>query len=159
MYSKLENIILYAAVPSEVFKDLDYLLTFCVTQMNALYQEGFIIQKTKVQFKLVGLVGDNLGQHQMSGFVTSVTANFYRIHCKAHRDACKKMRKLNLSLLRTQANYSEDILTGNISETDISRPCILNKMLGYDVVFDIVYDIMHDLLEGVRNIAMCGTIV
>ena len=126
MYSKLENIILYAALPSKAFEDIDYLLIYCVTQFNALYQEGLIIHNTKVQFKLVGLVGDNLKQHQMLGFSASYTANFYCIHCKAHRHACKHMHKLKPSLLGTQANCSEDLLTDNVSETGVSRPCILN---------------------------------
>ena len=158
MYSKLENIILYTAVPSKALKDLDVLLNYCIAQMNALNREGLIIHNTKIKFKMIGLVGDNLGQHQILGFVESFSANFYCIRCKAHRDVCRQMCRLNSSLLRTQANYAEDVSTGNLSETGISRPCILNKIQGYDVTCDIIFDIMHDLLEGVCNVAMSGVI-
>ena len=107
---------------------------------------------------MIGLVGDNLGQHQVLGFVESFRANYACIRCKAPRAMCQTMTKFDATFLRTPENYESDLEENNVSETGINRRCILNDIVDYHVTSCIIYDIMHDLLEGVCNVGMSGVL-
>ena len=157
-YSKLENIIILACVPYKATKEIDHVLEYIVEEMNSLYINGITIKNKRIRFKMIGLVGDNLGQHQILGFTQSFRANHYCIRCKAHRDTCQKMCKLDVGLLRNDENYEEDVRINDLSQTGVARNCVFNKVYDYNVTNDIIFDIMHDLLEGVCNFGMCGVL-
>ena len=91
-------------------------------------------------------MGDNLGQHQILGFVKAFRANYY-IRCKAHRTNYEQMCVLDKSLLRTESNYLIDFDVSDVSSTEINRKCVFNDIVGFNVTRDIRFDIMHDLLE------------
>ena len=157
-YSKLENIIILACVPYKATKEIDHVLEYFVEEINSLYINDITIKNKLIRFKMIGLVGDNLGQHQILGFTQSFRANHYCIRCKAHRDTCQKMCKLDVGLLRNDENYEEDVRINDISQTGVARNCVLNKVYDYNVTNDIIFDIMHDLLEGLCNFGMCGVL-
>ena len=80
-YSKLDNILIYTCVPSNLNnkKCMDKILNNLVVEINSLYMEGLTLHGQNVKFKMLGLVGDNLGQHQILGFTESFYANFWCI--------------------------------------------------------------------------------
>ena len=155
-YSKLKNILIYTCVPSSLRdkKSIDKILEYLVVEINALYIEGLALHGRTVKFKMLGLVGDNLGQHQILGFTESFSANFWCIRCKNHRDVIRKMSALDNGTLRTETNYRDDLESGDLSSTGIARDCIFNQIKGYHVTNNIIFDIMHDLHEGVCDIGM-----
>ena len=153
-YSKLENIYLYTCVPADLMSKMDSILKYLVEEINSLYIDGLNVNGINLKFKMIGLVGDNLGQHQILGFVQSFRANFYCIRCKVHRKKCEQMCILDKSLLRTESNYLIDLDVSDVSITGINRKCVFNDIVGFNVTRDICFDIMHDLLEGTLNIVM-----
>ena len=156
-YSRLDNILIYACVPSNLnnHKCLDKILNNLVGEINSLYKEGLTLHGQNVKFKMLGLVGDNLGQHQILGFTESFAANYWCIRCKSHRDSMKKMISLDKSSLRTRTNYRQDLALDNLSQTGIGRECVFNSVVGYHVTCDIIFDLMHDMHEGVCDYGMC----
>ena len=156
-YSKLDNILIYTCVPPNLnnHTNLDKILNNLVEEINFLYVEGLTLHGQNVKFKMLGLVGDNLGQHQILGFTESFGANYWCIRCKSHRDSMKEMISVDKSSLRTPTNYSQDLTLDNLSQTGIGRECVLNKVVGYHVTCDIIFDLMHDMHEGVCDYGMC----
>ena len=53
------------------------------------------------------------------------------------------------AILRTRANYEQDLNEGNMQRTGIREACSLNDIPGYHIIDNHAFDIMHDLLEGV----------
>lgn len=153
MYSKLSNVYLYAAIPSNCneFECLDQLLSSLTDEINDLEVNGILIEEINYKFKFLGIVGDNLGQHQLLGFSGSFSANFPCRACYAPLPSCMTMCNENKLLLRNPLNYERDLAINDLSRTGVKNSCALNNLHKYHVTTHTIYDIMHDLLEGVLN--------
>lgn len=159
-YSKLCNINLYAVLPAGSTRQryICKVLSKLAEEISELEISGVIIDGFQCRFKFMGLVGDNLGQHQILGFSGSFSANFPCRACRATRNACSMMMKEDELLLRNPVNYVADVATDDISLTGVKFDCPLNKIPSYHVTKNMIFDIMHDLLEGVCNYGMCSII-
>lgn len=155
-YSKLGNIYLYAVVPSKAteYKYMNQIVSNLTQEINYLQTNGIEIKKNCYKFKLVGLIGDNLGQHQVLGFSGSFAANYPCRVCRATKQECKNMCKENSEILRNRTNYTEDVEVDNQTLTGIKYNCPLNDVIDYHVTENMLFDIMHDMAEGVCNVGM-----
>ncbi|KYM95062.1 hypothetical protein ALC62_14308 [Cyphomyrmex costatus] len=119
---------------------------------------GIVIQTDSeytIYFALCQILGDNLGQHAVTGFVESFNAYYYCRFCKEHKSIMKKQLRENILVLRNRINYEDDVLTNNVSQTGIKTRCIWHVLNSYHITENLVCDIMHDLFEGVCHYDLC----
>jgi len=95
------------------------------------------------------MTGDNLGIHEICGFVESFVANFPCRVCKISRNLLRETITEIDNLLRTRTNYEIDLRLGDVSQTGINEECIFNCLKNFNLFDNLAFDIMHDIFEGV----------
>jgi len=124
-----------------------------IDELNFLRDNGIDIEipmfKGNIKFELAIILGDNLGIHNITGFVESFSANYPCRICKVRKEVMKKQCYADESLMRTVEQYNIDVLEGDISNTGISESCVWHDVQGFQVLDQTGVDIMHDFLEGV----------
>lgn len=99
-----------------------------IDQFNDLVRNGIFFDlpdfKGTVYFELALILGDNLGLHSVLGFVESFSCNFPCRTCKVQKKVMEKQFYEDVSLLRTESNYQEDLITDNPSLTGVKQKCI-----------------------------------
>jgi hypothetical protein len=105
--------------------------------------------KGNMEFELAIILGDNLGIHNITGFVESFSANYPCRICKVRKEVMEKQCYADESLMRTVEQYNIDVLEGDISNTGISESCVWHDVQGFQVLDQTGINIMHDFLEGV----------
>ena len=98
---------------------------------------------------LFQVIGDNLGLHEMLGFVGSFSANYPCRFCRSPKDVTRQQVTEDLSLLRNKTNFLQDLEEDNVSKSGVKRSSELNKLDNFHVCENYVADVMHDFLEGV----------
>ncbi|XP_051172350.1 uncharacterized protein LOC127288755 [Leptopilina boulardi] len=145
--SILENMFLNLLFLSEdkVFgNDIIFLRT--IMDLIELEEEGIVVNGQRIYFCLCSILGDNLGIHELLGFVRGFRANYPCRTCKVHRDILQKQTRADDQLLRNSENYQADCTTNNATETGIAEKCVFNKIRSYgDPTQNFHCDIMHDL--------------
>ena len=95
------------------------------------------------------LTADNLGLHEIGGFVESFRAIHPCSVCKITRNALLSATREKPALLRNKTNYLQDVQKNNVNVTGINAECVLNEISDFHVLENTSLDIMHDLAEGV----------
>jgi len=155
LYSKLNNIFLaqlYHADDSKIFPK-EQIYSYIIKELIILETEGIqlIVNSKSIQvyIKLALIIGDNLGLHNILGFVESFSADICCRFCKIPKNISRKLCTEDVSALRDKINYEEDIAKNNVSITGIKEICAFNILESFHAVENYSVDIMHDLLEGV----------
>lgn len=124
-------------------------------ELKYLSEHGITIQtengEQQVYFALALVLGDNLGVHEMLGFMRGFTANYFCRFCKEHRTVTHTQLNENENSLRTVENYEHDVAIQSPPDTGIQEECVFNDVPGYHAITHPSCDIMHDLFEGVCN--------
>ena len=160
--SKLENIFLTLLLNKEARKEygnenafkplLDELLELESTPIfvkdgNEVFVQAFIVS------------GDNLGVHEVLGFVEGFTANFPCRICKISKEEMWNLCFEDKTVLRSTETYETDVKLNNVSETGIKYPCVFNKLKNYHCIKNSSCDIMHDVYEGACRYIMSKLIL
>ncbi|KYN00534.1 hypothetical protein ALC62_08692, partial [Cyphomyrmex costatus] len=103
-------------------------------------------EKNRIEF---GNKSDNLGIHEICGFVESFVANFPCRVCKMSRNLLRETTTEIDTLLRIKTNYEIDIRLGDVSKTGINEECIFNCLKNFSLFDNLAFDIMHDIFEGI----------
>ena len=98
---------------------------------------------------LFQVIGDNLGIHELLGFSGSFSANFTCRFCKTPKEITKQQLVEDISSLRCEDNYDQDLAMNDLSKSGIKRASQLNKLDDFHVCQNYAVDVMHDFLEGV----------
>ena len=158
--ASLSNILLAACGKrTEIAKyGIDRILSAIVKDLEEMQEQGLEISCEEytgsVKPVLFQAIGDNLGLHEVLGFVGSFSANFPCRFCKAPKETTRTQLVEDVALLRTKDSVDADILVNNVSETGIRRSSELNKLTGFHVSENSAVDIMHDFLEGLIPLEM-----
>lgn len=153
--SKLENIylaLLFKSSYREMYGD-KAIFQILVDELKYLKNVGIKISNMgvteTVYFELGLILGDNLGQNSLLGFIEGFTGNkccrFCRMPKNIRNEACEE----NIDYLRNIDNYNEDSVLNNAKLTGIKKECVFNDLPGFHVTTNYCTDFMHDLLEGV----------
>lgn len=129
-----------------------------MNELRDLETNGIVIRTDSeytIYFALCQILGDNLGQHAVTGFVKSFNADYYCRFCKKHKHIMRRQLKENILVLRNRINYEYDVLINNVSQTRIKTRCIWHVLNSYHITENLVCDIMHDLFEGVCHYDLC----
>lgn len=158
-YSSLKNIFQCFLFPSKNKNYLNVVLDKLAVEIKKLYNDGLQIGSETFYFQFCGFIGDNLGLHQVLGFVESFNAHYICRFCKANKESTRRMTKEDAELLRNIENYEEDLALGDVSLSGIKSDSILNSLPKYHVTKNVFVDVMHDVLEGVANFGLCSVIL
>jgi len=155
LYSKLNNIFLaqlYHADDSKIFPK-EQIYSYIIKELMILETEGIQLivnsEIIQVYFKLALIIGNNLGLHNILGFVESFSADICCRFCKIPKNISRNLCTEDVSALRDKINYEEDIAKNNVSITGIKEICAFNILESFHAVENYSVDIMHNLLEGV----------
>ncbi|XP_031340612.1 uncharacterized protein LOC116168774, partial [Photinus pyralis] len=159
--SRLENIFL-----TMIFYSTDRfhygnkaLFTTLVHEVNYLATEGINLsledREYKVFFKLVAVVGDNLGMNSIFGFVESFTAHYYCRICYCKKNVAQTQTVEDKNFLRNKIEYLNHV---DGLHFGLKEKCIFNDVHDFHVYSHSVCDIMHDLFEGVHRYTMAKII-
>lgn len=124
-----------------------------INELNYLRDTGVYIStdnfKGTIQFELGVIVSDNLGVHNITGFVESFSPNYPCQIYKMRKEDIQNQSSVDNNLIRTVEQYNLDVNEGDVSSSGIKETCIWHKVLGFNVLEQVGMDIMHDILEGV----------
>nr|XP_018901077.1 PREDICTED: uncharacterized protein LOC109033097 [Bemisia tabaci] len=150
-FQNILMVYLHHSTDSKIFSNKK-LYQCIIDEFRYLNEEGIYVNTPyftgSVYFKLALYCGDNLGLHQMLGFVPGFMANFPCRFCKIHRDAMRQQCVDNFSLWRNRQNYDEDLAINDQSKTGISELCCFNEIPSFHCTESGGFDIFHDILEG-----------
>ena len=129
-----------------------------IQELKYLETNGILVKtkdgEKRIFFCLGLVIGDNLGVHQICGFVEGFKANFPCRFCKASKEAMLHMDTVDEALLRNVMNYDSDVRREDISSTGIHSECVFNDIPSFHVTSNYAVDVMHDISEGVLRYVM-----
>jgi hypothetical protein len=67
----------------------------------------------------------------------------------------RKTERENPDVLRTEANYKEDVEVANKTLTGVAELCVFNSIPSFNVWENWTLDLMHDIIEGVAHYERC----
>lgn len=106
----------------------------------------------RVFFVLGLILGDNLGLHQLCGFVCGFAwANYPCRFCKIPKERMRFDVSLDKSLVRTITNYENDLVVNDQSKTGISEKCVFNDLDSFHITENSEGDLLHDFDEGLSQ--------
>ena len=103
----------------------------------------------KILYFVLGLItADNLGIHQVLGYIENFNSNSACRFCKMHISERTHCCEADISLLRNNDNFNIDILKTDPRLSGIKENSIFNELPGFHVLDNITVDYMHDGPEG-----------
>ncbi|XP_066599984.1 uncharacterized protein [Prorops nasuta] len=155
--SSLNNIFI-----AQLHKTLDYkklgnriMLRKLLEQLSRLESDGINInvsgKEIKIYFALACIVGDNLAQNEILGFITGFNASYCCRVCLAHKSKRETQLIEDITILRTKDNYELDLMN---STRGIIGECVFNSLNSFHISENITLDAMHDILEGICRYEM-----
>lgn len=128
-----------------------------IEEINFLQRTGIRITIDKIvqtaKFKLVLILGVNLGLNSLFGLVECFNDKYWCRICKISTEESWRATVEDASLLRTRENYDQDVKL-SYSETGIKETCVFHDIDDFHITENVSVDIMHDLLEGI-----CGYVL
>lgn len=123
-------------------------------ELQRLEQNGinFIYQGNEINMKVVlfNNCGDNLGIHQIHGFLCSFSTTCCRI-CTAIPEQFSRIMDISPANYKSKLVYDDMVSRNDVNEMQrygVKSYCVFNKLTYFHVI-DVKYvDIMHDLWEG-----------
>lgn len=95
------------------------------------------------------IVADNLGRHEIDGFMESFVVNKPCSVCQISRNELLSATNEKPELLRNADNYKADVEKNDVSTTGINSECVFNEIEDFHILENSALDIMHDIYEGV----------
>lgn len=124
-----------------------------IEELNFLQSQGIDVNvnglKHLVKFRLVLILGDNLGLNGIFGLVESFRANYSCRLCKVSSEESSTMVVEDESKLRTRENYDEDVKNADVTKSGIKEACVFHEVDDFHMTENLSVDMMHDILEGV----------
>lgn len=124
-----------------------------INELKLLESTGFELQGINFRGSLIAVVGDNLGSHQIGGFVESFsTETYFCRYCDISKFPDTKNNNSLFGKLRTKENYEYD---ANMASFDgisagVKKKSVLNELKYFHVCSPgLPPCLAHDLLEGV----------
>ncbi|XP_066590817.1 uncharacterized protein [Prorops nasuta] len=126
-----------------------------INELNSLRNESLQIQVYgnyyQIYFRLVHILGDNLGQNSILGFTENC---MHGKPCRIYTSNMSQIASLiqeDPVLLRSKDSYKVDCELNDSSLSSINEECVFNKVQGFFVCYNSCLDLMHDSFEGTAN--------
>lgn len=125
------------------------ILSHVVDQTVDLSINGITIsvnKKQRILFRLMFIVGDNLGLNTILGFSKGFNGHYYCRVCTVAKKEVQSLFNEKEKYIRTRNDYLNCVINSTFG---IKEECIFNKIPYFHVTENLSIDPMHDLLEGV----------
>ncbi|KAL6418047.1 hypothetical protein ACFW04_013651 [Cataglyphis niger] len=136
-------------MPPEARSKLDNIfltLLFLNKDREILEKSGLVTkQGIHIYIKCVFVIGDNLGVHEICGFVKSFVANHPCRFYKVSLNQIKYQTVEDKQLLRTVSEYDIDLQKRNVSITGLTEICVWNQLDSFHILQNMSCDIIHDV--------------
>ncbi|XP_064455219.1 uncharacterized protein LOC135366447 isoform X1 [Ornithodoros turicata] len=123
-----------------------------VTDLKQLVASGLTIGSMHYTFSLSSILGDNLGSHQIGGFLESFSCEYFCRFCLVTREEFHSC-PTTCGESRTEENYTECVShlanEGSTNHKGIKLNSIFNTIPGYHVCRGLPPCLGHDVFEGV----------
>ena len=157
MASKLENIFLFSLLNTLDRNTFQLKIIFIpiIEELKFLETEGITVnisnRSIKIFFKLVVILGDNLGLHTLLGLVESFSANYCCRFCLTLKEDMYLIVREEECILRTIENYEIALSTigDSVSSFGVKEECIFHELPNFHMTKNPSVDILHDWLEGI----------
>lgn len=131
----------------------DSIFNTIVSDLKRLENEGIKVSGSIIKGTLIAFVGDNLGSHQIGGFIESFnTTNYFCRYCYCS-DGCINMQYNTRTQLRTKVSHISDVDTAlslNELYRGVKYDSVLNTLKYYHVCSPgLPPCLAHDMYEGV----------
>lgn len=103
-------------------------------------------KEQKIFFRLMYIVGDNLGLNTILGFSKGFNSQYYCRVCTATKKDAQNFVNEKEEYIRTRNDYLNCVINSTFG---IQEECIFNKIPNFHVLENLSIDPMHDLLEGI----------
>lgn len=148
--SNLDNIFLMQLHNYQDHKKLgNKILSHIVDQIIDLSINGITIsvnKEQKILFRLMFIVGDNLGLNTILGFSKGFNTEYYCRVCTVTKRNAQNLVNEEEEYIRTRNDYSNCVINSTFG---IKEKCIFNEIPNFHVLENLSVDPMHDLLEGI----------
>jgi len=160
--SKLDNIfltLLFLNKDREVYGN-EATFRPLINELQILEKSGLVTKEgIHIYIKCALVIGDNLGVHEICGFVKSFVANYPCRFCKASLNQIRYQTVEDKQLLRTVREYTNDLQKNDVSVTGLTEICVWNQLDSFHILQNMSCDIMHDVFEGVCQYDMSKLIL
>lgn len=119
--------------------------------LKHLETKGIIVNGFHLFFKVILIVGDNLGLNSILGYTESFNSNFFCRICKTHKKITEKQSQLDVATLRFKDMYENHVKD---KQYGIKENCIWNDLENFHVYQNQSLDLMHDLYESILRYDM-----
>lgn len=92
-------------------------------------------------------VADNLGRHEIGGFVQSFSVNNPCSVCKISRNELLSATYEKPEFLRNKENYKIDVEKNDVSTTGINEECVFNEVEDFHILENSALDIYEGVCE------------
>jgi hypothetical protein len=126
-----------------------------VTDLKILENDGILVKGQRKNVKVIGLIGDNLGQHEIGGFCENFSTNLYPCrYCYTTKENLTKFdyRVKNPRTINDHINDINHLETHDftIIHKGVKSDSILNKLQHFHICQPgLAPCIAHDIFEGV----------
>jgi len=160
--AKMNSKHLILIIRESVFKkyDREKVLEEVMTELKSLELDGIEFMGEKVKVVVQFMLGDNLGQHQIGGYIECFSTRYMCRHC----DITAEEFKCDPSITnppRTIEDYNYCVARATFSEEPykgIKDSCLLNDLKYFHATTHLAPCTAHDVLEGVINWDLAGII-
>lgn len=128
-----------------------------IKELNVLEKDRIIVKSStgeerRVYFVMGLLLGDNLGIHQLCGFICNFSVSNYRCrYCKIHKNDLITDLQIDENLFRNKVNYETDVLSNSPENTEIESRCALNALESFHISENLEGDVLHDFDKGISQ--------
>jgi len=149
--SNLDNILLMQLHNYQDHKKLgNKIFSHIVDEIIDLSINGITInlnnKEQKILFRLMFIVGDNLGLNTILGFSKGFNTQYYCRICKVTKKNAQNFVNEEKKYIRTRNDYFNCVINSTFG---IKEECIFNKIPNFHLLENLSVDSMHDLLEGI----------
>ncbi|EZA46632.1 hypothetical protein X777_04173 [Ooceraea biroi] len=148
--SNLDDILLLQLHNYQDHKNLgNKILSHIVDEIIDLSINGIIIKidkEQKVLFRLMFIVGDNLGLNTILGFSKGFNSQYYCRVCKITKKNTPNFVNEEQKYIRTRNDYFNCVINSTFG---IKEECVFNKIPNFHILENLSVDPMNDLLEGI----------
>ncbi|XP_034245718.1 uncharacterized protein LOC117647855 [Thrips palmi] len=160
--SKIDSKHLVVMVRESVFKEVGAKKCFkdALKELKSLETVGTTYKDENIKVKVIYMLGDNLGQHTIGGFIECFTSIYFCRFCDIEKGVFKENPE-HTNPPRSKEDYENCVREAKVTEEPckgVKGDCVFNDLQNFHAVSHLCPCIAHDLFEGVVSRDLSGII-
>lgn len=160
--SKIDSKHLVVMVRESVFKEVGAKICFeePLKELKSLEEVGTTYKDENIKVKVMFMLGDNLGQHTIGGYIECFTSTYFCRFCDIEQDVFHENPE-QTNPPRSKEEYENCVREAKLTDEickGIKDDCVFNDLQNFHAVSHLCPCIAHDLFEGVVSWDLAGII-